>query len=293
MKSLRKDAERAPVSNIIIVLLLVIGFASFPIKDTIKLFGLEYNDANRYIFTAAFRVIFCAVMLYFLYTYKLQRTLTFRMKKFWAVLPCYLVVINNFPIVALATGQARVDASAGLIALYLAQTFFITAFEEIALRGIIFPLCYFKLKGKKRAVFWSVALSSAFFGAVHLVNLLGGAGIGSVALQIGYSFLIGAMCAVALLITESLFVPISLHFIFNAGGLLVEELGAGDIVNLPTVILTLVIGVLVGTYILYAALKIGHEKFDKLTACERPEDEMPQTPDGEEPQDGPSDGGYK
>ena len=38
MKSLRKDAERAPVSNIIIVLLLVIGFASFPIKDTIKLF---------------------------------------------------------------------------------------------------------------------------------------------------------------------------------------------------------------------------------------------------------------
>lgn len=128
---------------------------------------------------------------------------------------------------------------------------------------------------------------------MHLVNLLGGAGIGSVALQIGYSFLIGAMCAVALLITESLFVPISLHFIFNAGGLLVEELGAGDIVNLPTVILTLVIGVLVGTYILYAALKIGHEKFDKLTACERPEDEMPQTPDGEEPQDGPSDGGYK
>ena len=101
------------------------------------------------------------------------------------------------------------------------------------------------------------------------------------------------MCAVALLITESLFVPISLHFIFNAGGLLVEELGAGDIVNLPTVILTLVIGVLVGTYILYAALKIGHEKLDKLTAFERPEDETPQTPDGEEPQDGPSGGGYK
>ncbi len=267
MRKLRKDAERAPVSNIIIILLLVIGFASFPIKDTISLFGLEYTQVNRYIFTAAFRLLFLAVMVYFLYTYRFQKSLNFKVKKFYAVLPCYLVVVNNFPVIALATGQAQVSASAGVILLYLLQTLFITAFEEVAFRGIIFPLCYLKLRQKKRAVFWAAALSSALFGAVHLVNLLGGAGIGATLLQVGYSFLIGAMCAVSMLLTESLFVPISLHFIFNAGGLLVEELGSGGILNMPTVVLTAVIGVAVGTYLFYVAFNMKNERMESLIAC--------------------------
>ncbi len=266
MRKLRKDAERAPVSNIVIILLLVVGFASFPIKDTIGFFGLEYTGANRYLFTAAFRLLFLAVMVYFLFTYRFQKSLNFRFRRFYEVIPCYLVVINNFPIVALATGQAQVNASAGMWALYLLQTLCITAFEEVAFRGIIFPLCYLKLKKHKRAVFWAVALSSALFGAVHLVNLLGGAGLAPTLLQVGYSFLIGAMCAVAMLLSESLFVPISLHFIFNAGGLLVEELGSGNILNLPTVILTVVIGVAVGTYLFYVAFGAKNDSMEKLIA---------------------------
>ena len=86
MRKLRKDAERAPVSNIVIILLLVVGFASFPIKDTIGFFGLEYTGANRYLFTAAFRLLFLAVMVYFLFTYRFQKSLNFRFRRFYAVI---------------------------------------------------------------------------------------------------------------------------------------------------------------------------------------------------------------
>lgn len=270
MKRLRRDAEKSPVSNIAILLLLVIGFASFPIRDTIEMFTLEYTQINRYLFTALFRAVFAGVMIYLVRAYQFDKTLTFRAHDLWKTLPCFLVVINNFPIIALATGAARIDASAGVVALYLVQTLAITAFEELAFRGILFPLCWMKLKKRKYSVLWAAALSGALFGATHLINLIGGAAFLPVLLQVGYSFLIGAMCALATVMTKSLLVPVMLHFLFNAGGLLVSELGAGEILNTPTVFITVILAALVTTYMIYVAVKTDGKEMENLLSV--PED---------------------
>ncbi|PWM70343.1 MAG: hypothetical protein DBX59_10840 [Bacillota bacterium] len=264
MKRLRKDAEKAPVVNIVIAMLLVVGFASFPVRETMRMLSVEYTQTNKYIFTAAMRAAFCGVAVYLMYAYQFKRVLTWKARRLYLVLPCLLVVANNFPIVALASGAAQITADGGTIALYLVQTFFIAAFEELAFRGVVFPLCWLKLKKRKYSVLWSAALSSALFGAVHLVNLVGGAGFVPVLLQIGYSFLLGGMCAVALAVTGSMLVPILLHFIFNAGGLLVGELGSGSIVNFPTVFITVVLAVAVFTLMLYLALKTKNERMEEL-----------------------------
>ena len=273
MKKLRQDAEKAPVTNIVIVLLLVVGFASFPVRETAEMLSVEHTQINRYLFTAAFRAIFCAVMLYLIYAYGFQRALKPKIGKIRIMIPCFLVVINNFPVIALATGDAKITAEAGVIALYLLQTFFIAAFEELAFRGIVFPLCRIGFRKKKYALFWSAAVSSALFGGVHLVNLIGGAALGSVLLQVGYSFLLGGMCAVTLIETQSLLMPVTLHFLFNAGGLLVEELGTGNIVNTPTVFITVILAVAVTTLMLYCVFTAEREAVDALYAVKEEDGE--------------------
>lgn len=255
MKRLRQDAEKSPAVHIAIAVLIAVGLASFPVKETMSLLSVEETAANRYLFTAAVKAVSAGAMLYLVFAYGFEGALSPKIRRFYLALPCFLVAANNFPVVALATGEAAVTAPAGTIALYLVQTFFVAAFEEIAFRGVVFPLCGIALKKKKHALFWAAALSSALFGAAHLVNLLGGADVLSVLLQVGYSFLLGGMCAVSLLITKSLFVPAALHFIFNAGGLLVEELGAGSIVNPPTIAVTAVLGAAVFALMLHSALK--------------------------------------
>ena len=157
------------------------------------------------------------------------------------VLPAFLVSLNNAPLIALFSGTAVVTAGADEIVLFALECIFVASFEELTFRGIVFPLMLQHFGAERRERTAAVLVSAAVFGAMHLLNLFSGGGMGPTLLQAGYTFLIGAMFAVVLLCTGNLMICIGLHAVYNFGGMLVPTLGSGsfsDIWSLPAIAVT-------------------------------------------------------
>ena len=166
------------------------------------------------------------------------------------ILPPFLVVVNNMPILSMVWGDAYLVYNAPVYLLWFgAECLAIGLFEELAFRGVIFLMLAEGRHTTRKGLFWSLILSSAVFGGVHLVNLLAGAGIGDVILQIGYSFLIGAMCSVVLLKTRNIWLCVTLHAIYDFCGTLLPTLGDGTWWDTPTVIFTAVLAVATAAYL--------------------------------------------
>ena len=179
-----------------------------------------------------------------------------KLKAFVLLIPCWLVVINNFPFISVLNGTAGLNAEVYLIVLFALQCFLVGFFEEVAFRGCVFMLV---LQGKNKSrkdVFWAIVTSSAIFALVHLANLFSGASPLPVIQQVGYSFLIGAMCALALIVTKNIWTSILMHSLFNFAGGVIPTLGNGEIWNVPTIIITAVLAVLVTIYSVILFLKI-------------------------------------
>ncbi len=155
-----------------------------------------------------------------------------------------LVALNNLPWIGLFTGRAKIGASSGMILLFVCECIAVGLFEELAFRGFLMPYCLSRLQGRPHAVFLAALLSSAVFGLVHLVNLLVGASPGGVLMQIGYSFLIGGMCACVLVASRSVWLCAAIHAVYNFCGTVVPRLGEGDGWDPVTVTVTVLLGLL-------------------------------------------------
>ena len=198
-------------------------------------------------------------------------------------LPALLIAINNAPIIPLLTGGAVVSEGLPMILLLALACIGIGFFEETAFRGVIFPLILERLLRKsgaedssprrriseKLAVFLSIVLTSAVFAIIHLLNLFSGGSPLGVLLQIGYSFLIGAMCTVVLLKTRSIWFSVLVHAVYDFGGYLVPKLGAGQIWDTPTVALTAVLAVIVVVYFVVVFLRMPNEEINGLLMAKR------------------------
>ncbi|MBR2721274.1 MAG: CPBP family intramembrane metalloprotease [Clostridia bacterium] len=182
-----------------------------------------------------------------------------KVKSLCILLPCFAVAINNLPVLSLIDGDAYLTQPS-LIWLFALDCLAVSLFEELAFRGLLLPVLLKSTKGRSASVFWSVVCSSALFGAFHLLNLLEGASLGATALQVGYSFLIGGMCAVAFLKTKNLLFCIPIHAVYNLCGGLLPTLGAGSWWDMPTVILTAVLGVVVFVLMLWVLLRMRWEE---------------------------------
>ena len=190
-------------------------------------------------------------------------------KPFWKgllfTLPPFLVVVNNMPILSMIWGDAYLVHNAPVYILWFAaECLAIGLFEELAFRGVIFLLFAEKRHTTRVGLFWSLALSSAVFGGVHLVNLMVGAGIGDVMLQIGYSCLIGAMCSVVLLRTRNIWLCVALHAIYDFCGTLMPTLGDGIWWDTPTVIFTTVLAVATATYLIWQFFRLDLDEVGKI-----------------------------
>lgn len=181
-----------------------------------------------------------------------------------SVLPAFAVVINNFPIIGLASGAARVTAPAWQVWLFALSCLLIGVFEEFAFRGVFYMLLLSTRRGTKKQIFTVSVVSSAVFGAVHLFNLFAGAGLGATLLQVGYSFLIGGMCSIVLLVTGSIWIPVLLHALFDFGGYLIPTLGEGNVWDPATVIITALLGVGVAVYMLFLLWRVEPEDLDGM-----------------------------
>lgn len=169
-------------------------------------------------------------------------------------LPCFAVAINNLPYVALISGDATVNAGAAELIFFAVECVLVAIFEEFAFRGVLF---YSLLKkcDSRRKVIGAIVISSVIFGLFHLVNLIYSADAGGVLLQVGYSTLIGAMCAFVLFKTSSVWLCAAIHAIYNFCGQIVPRLGGGNMLNLPQIIITVIISVFCAIYIILSILK--------------------------------------
>jgi len=254
MSGLLADAKKSPLSHIIIITLFGVGLCSLPLNKLLRLFIADTLTADL-IGGTAVRIIFGAVGLFFIGKYGFFGNLFSRptFKGLLFSIPALIVVVNNFPIIGVIQGNVIVTDGGLNFILYLFYCLSVGFYEEIFFRGLVFPVCLIKTKDNKYSTFWAIAISSAVFGVAHLLNLFGGASFGGTMLQIGYSFLIGGMCAISLCLTNNLIVPILLHFIYDIGGLFTSEIGVaiGNQWDTVTVIITAVLGVIVLIYMLY------------------------------------------
>ncbi len=183
-----------------------------------------------------------------------------------AVLPAILVCVNNFPFIGSLTGGIRPDKPGWYVALFVLQCLSIGLFEEFAFRGVLLPAVLERYGDSKKGIFLSVVVGSALFGLVHLFNLLEGAGAGSVLLQIGYSTLIGGMCAIVLIKTRCIWLCVALHAVFDFGGFYVPSVAEGELWDAPTVAITAVLGVLTAVYMTVMLLRFEPSSVDPLFA---------------------------
>jgi membrane protease YdiL (CAAX protease family) len=173
-------------------------------------------------------------------------------------LPALAVAINNAPIIGLATGNAYISDPVGGVLIILAYCLAIGTFEEFAFRGLFFMMILEDRRKSTKQIFWTTAISSAVFGLVHLVNLAVGAGPGATLLQVGYSFLIGGMCAIVLLKTGSIWYCVLLHTVYDIGGTILY-VGGGVRWDAVTVTVTAVLGVAVAVFMAVALMRIKPE----------------------------------
>ena len=190
-------------------------------------------------------------------------------KPFWKgllfTIPPFLVVVNNMPILSMIWGDAYLVHTAPVYMIWFAaECLAIGLFEEFAFRGVIFLMFAEKRHTTRKGLFWSLILSSAVFGGVHLINIFMGAGIGPTILQIGYSFLIGAMCSVVLLKTRNVWLCVVLHAIYDFCGNLMPTLGGGTWWDTPTVIFTAVLAVATTVYLVWQFFKLDLDEIGKI-----------------------------
>ena len=189
-------------------------------------------------------------------------------KPFWrgilVCLPAFAVAINNFPIQPVASGSASITASPWRIAIFAAECLMVAVFEETCFRGVVLLGFLNKRRYTASGRLLAIIFSSAVFAAVHLVNVFFNASLPAVILQIGYSFLIGAMCAVVLMKTSNRWVCVLLHAIYNFGGAIIENCGEGAIWNPVSIALTAVVAVAVTAYMIVVFFKIKGREVDRL-----------------------------
>lgn len=241
--------RKNPLETAFIALLFVIGLIGLPYRE---IGGLITQDQTLADITG---LILCrapafAIMCAATYHLGLGGFLPFGKKgaALLFALPALAVALNNAPWIALAVGDAKITASAGTVLLFALECLFVGAFEEVSFRGVVFPLVLQKFGTGVKGRFLSGLLSSAMFGLVHLVNLFGGASFGAVAMQIGYSFLIGAMLAVVFFRGGGILLCAALHAVYNFCGMVVPQLGEGELWNLPTIVITVLLSVAVCAY---------------------------------------------
>ncbi|MBE6536089.1 MAG: CPBP family intramembrane metalloprotease [Ruminococcaceae bacterium] len=186
------------------------------------------------------------------------------LKTFLIFLPCMAVAINNFPFIPVFSGNASIDSSPSVIAVYALSQLAIGFFEEMAFRGCIFTVVLQRCKKNRMGAFFAIVISSVIFGVIHALNIFAGSNPGAVILQIGYSFLIGGMCSVILIKTSNIWYCVILHAVYNFAGGVVPNCGVGEIWDTPTVILTTVVALAVAAYVIFLLFTIRQTEIQRV-----------------------------
>ena len=188
---------------------------------------------------------------------------TTKKKLLWCI-PCLITCLVNFPWYGVFSGHIYISASSfGYIGLYTVFVISTALVEELVFRGVLLNLVFQYVRKTKLPYVFSVLISSAIFAAFHLFNLIEGASIQSVLLQMVYSFLIGCMFAVIQIKTGSVWYCVIFHALFNFGGLFTSfGFAFGDPWDTVFWILTIVFGLLSAGHIIVTLINMERHKYD-------------------------------
>ncbi len=129
-------------------------------------------------------------------------------KSLYAEQSLYFIPLLVTEILPLFWGLQK-GLSLGTVLLVLLWSIFVALAEETFFRGIILSLL------KSKSLVLAIILSSFLFSLGHLANLAGGADPIATLGQVLFAFSFGLVAAIITLYTQSLLVPILLHFAHN------------------------------------------------------------------------------
>ncbi len=254
--NLEKSAKKDTAGMIFTVILYAVGAVSVPYIKVAEWLG--GGQVLEWYLAFAFKIICSALPVYLIFQFGMKDMVigfSGGKKGLLFCVPALLVALDNFPFLPLITGSLKFVGSAGDIFPYVLYCLSIGVMEETIFRGNVLPLFMFKFSKDKKGTICAVVVSSAIFGAMHLLNLLGGFSP-MVFLQVGYSFLIGCMCAAAMLFSGNIIVPIIIHALFDIGGFLTDYgFLEGTLWTTGNIVLTAVVSVIMATLIVVSFLK--------------------------------------
>lgn len=256
MTNLGRNAKKDAVGMIATVVLYGIGAASVPyVKIAAWLGG---GKVVEWYLAFAFKTVCSILPVYLVFQFgngKMFYNFSGGIKGAAICVAPFLVAVNNLPFVPFITGDMTFNEHIDGLFPYLLYCLSIGILEETIFRATLLPLFVRKFGQDKKGLTLSVAVSSAVFGAMHLLNLFGGFSP-SVFLQVGYSFLIGCVCSIALLASGNIYVPILIHALFDVGGFLLENgFTVGVLWTTGNIIYTLVSSIVLAVIIVITFFK--------------------------------------
>ena len=251
--------DKQSIGNIIVwsfiaflgVILLVLTV--FPVQYSVD------ELRNKWIETSVRQTI-GALLVVLLLTFMKTRLFARPQQLLYAI-PCLIIAVNNFPFISYFNGNMHFKRTETLDFLYFAAyCLSVGLFEEFVFRGVVFSALASSFSKDRKGMIKTFVVSSVVFGLVHLFNLFGGAGVVPTLLQVVYTTLMGGVFAFVLMKTKNLLCCAFVHALYNFGGLLLDStrrmgLGSGIIFDLGTVILTVILGICIGAFILYNVYK--------------------------------------
>lgn len=246
-----------PVNFVLVMVFYALASVFFPYGNVAEIFDSTRGTAD--IFFIIFKIIFCVfpLIVYIFVTSKI--CVKHNYKRTLLILFAFLLVcLCNFPFLTLAEndGSTWLSNESKLWVLHTIKCFSVSLFEELVFRGVILALLFYIFRKHRYKVVLPVVISSVIFGVIHFANMFNGTDFLTALMQVGYSFLTGGMFAISYTLTRKIAVPVFLHFVFDFGGLLVDDLCLrGELWSVSQIVLLTVLTVAVGFAALYVLLK--------------------------------------
>lgn len=208
--------------------------------------------------------LFLVIIIGYGYQYYKPKSKPF-LKPFLIVLPALAISIYNFPFIAYFSGNAVVTEPLETVYMFALECLSVGFFEEVLFRGFLLVILLQVLPKTKRGIIGAIVLSSMIFGLIHLLNLFSGANFFNTIMQVGYSFLTGALWSVVFLKTKNIWIGVVFHAVYNFSGLLFFRFG--NIINsadIITIITTIILSISVAIYMVRIIMNITTEEISEL-----------------------------
>lgn len=243
---------------VITALLFALAIACFIIFEIVKVQLVNDVIMNYLLGHVIYHVVIAALLIWLAIftntTYFMRFKRNFSKMLLWSI-PCFLVALANFPFSALITKSVTIDRI-DLLGLYTLYVISVAVIEEFVFRGVLLILLLDLFRYSKVKYTLSALISSAIFALFHFTNLFTGMDIGSILLQVLYTFLIGAMLSIVMFKTNNVWLCVVIHALFDFGGLLTVHIAMGNPWDVTFWILTITCGILCAGHVIVSLINL-------------------------------------